>query len=181
MKHDLFLFVQFSFPQKLIMDCFNFSKAALSFYKWYHYNEKIFDFFCILFFLKNILIRGNPIKMCCFEVLKINRCSGVTQIVRSLWKRRGENCFCITSDISLVFFVLNCKLNIVFFSSWDKKKVHSLSRWACNFVNYFDKKVIDFSAARLPKQMMVWRRSCSPLKGIWDRWDRWTNRKVNRE
>ena len=52
MKHDLFLFVQFSFPQKLILDCFNFSKAALNFYKWYHYNEKIFDFFCILFFLK---------------------------------------------------------------------------------------------------------------------------------
>lgn len=51
-----------------------------------------------------ISIRGNPIKMCCFEVLKINRCSGVTQIVRSLWKRRGENCFCLTSMTFLWYF-----------------------------------------------------------------------------
>ena len=63
----------------------------------------VVDIFCIFFFLLNISIRGNPIKMCCFEVLKINRCSGVTQIVRSLWKRRGENCFCLTSMTFLFF------------------------------------------------------------------------------
>lgn len=105
-KHDWFLFLQFSLPQKLIMDCFTFSKAALNFYKWYQYNEKIqccWHFLYFFFFLLNISIRGNPIKMCCFEVLKINRCSGVTQIVRSLWKRRGENCFCLTSMTFLFF------------------------------------------------------------------------------
>lgn len=66
--------------------------------------KRYLTFFCIFFFFFNISIRGNPIKMCCFEVLKINRRSGVTQIVRSLWKRRGENCFCLTLMTFLWYF-----------------------------------------------------------------------------
>jgi len=37
--------------------------------------------------------RGYTVKMCCFAILKINWCSSLTQIVRSLWKRTGQIIF----------------------------------------------------------------------------------------
>lgn len=136
MKHHWFLFLQFSLTAE------NHHGLILLFQRllWTSTSDtsiikRYLTLFVFWFF--NILIRGNPIKMCCFEVLKINRCSGVTQIVRSLWKRRGENCFCITSMAFLWHFSFWIATQCTFFLLPGTKIVHSLSRWVCNFGKLF--------------------------------------------